>query len=148
MSLRSLILHSQWAGCNCPFAPMLQSPFWCACCHAPMLQASCAHLHSLGHLVPCLLRAALDTPAAVGTVATHAGKSTLLKSMAGRLKDSGLKLGGEITFNGFTLDSFIPERTAAYVSQNDNHMAGKCQQVAQQGLCSVWGACASQAKGR
>eukprot|EP00891_Asterochloris_glomerata_P006227 jgi/Astpho2/6227/Aster-03635 len=56
------------------------------------------------------------------------GKSTLLKSMAGRLKDSGLKLGGEITFNGFTLDSFIPERTAAYVSQNDNHMAGKSQQ--------------------
>ena len=67
--------------------------------------------------------------------------------MAGRLKDSGLKLGGEITFNGFTLDSFIPERTAAYVSQNDNHMAGKSQQVAEWGLCSVWGACTSQAKG-
>ena len=95
--------------------------------------------------MPCLLRATLDANAAVATTATHAGKSTLLKSMAGRLKDSGLKLGGEITFNGFTLDSFIPERTAAYVSQNDNHMAGKCQQS---WVCSVWGACTLQAKGR
>ena len=80
---------------------------------------------SLVHFVLCLLRATLVTHAAVGKLATLAGKSTLLKSMAGRLKDSGLKLSGEITFNGFTLDSFIPERTAAYVSQNDNHMAGK-----------------------
>lgn len=117
---------------------MLQTPFYVLMLSksnaAGLLRLS-AQLRALCAVV---IEATLLTHAAVVTICTLAGKSTLLKSMAGRLKDSGLKLGGEITFNGFTLDSFIPERTAAYVSQNDNHMAGKSQQS--EG-CALSGVC-------
>lgn len=121
---------------------MLQPPFYVLMLSksnaAGLLRLS-AQLRALCAVV---IEATLLTHAAVVTICTLAGKSTLLKSMAGRLKDSGLKLGGEITFNGFTLDSFIPERTAAYVSQNDNHMAGKSQQSEVWGICAVSGVCA------
>ncbi|KAL3696050.1 hypothetical protein R1sor_010126 [Riccia sorocarpa] len=69
------------------------------------------------------------------------GKSTLLKALAGK-HDKGLKIHGarlsrwerffksgpesqqlgSITYNGHDLSEFIPQRTSAYVSQNDNHM--------------------------
>ncbi|GER36148.1 pleiotropic drug resistance protein [Striga asiatica] len=48
------------------------------------------------------------------------GKSTLLLALAGRL-DASLKRRGEITYNGHTLDEFVPQRTSAYVSQDDVH---------------------------
>ncbi|CAO2170179.1 unnamed protein product [Urochloa humidicola] len=48
------------------------------------------------------------------------GKSTLLKALAGKV-DSGLKVSGKITYNGREMDEFVPERIAAYVSQDDLH---------------------------
>ncbi|KAI4363745.1 hypothetical protein MLD38_019921 [Melastoma candidum] len=49
------------------------------------------------------------------------GKTTLLKALAGKT-DSSLKGTGEITYNGYKLDEFVPEKTAAYISQYDLHI--------------------------
>ncbi|KAJ0986406.1 hypothetical protein J5N97_004762 [Dioscorea zingiberensis] len=49
------------------------------------------------------------------------GKTTLLKALAGKLEPS-LKTSGDVTYNGYALDEFVPEKTAAYISQNDVHM--------------------------
>ncbi|CAM6029266.1 unnamed protein product [Sphagnum balticum] len=49
------------------------------------------------------------------------GKTTLLLALAGKL-DKDLRVKGKITFNGHTQDEFVPEKTAAYISQNDLHV--------------------------
>ncbi|CAH9137899.1 unnamed protein product [Cuscuta epithymum] len=49
------------------------------------------------------------------------GKTKLLVALSGRL-DPSLKRKGEITYNGHTLDEFVPHRTSAYVSQHDIHV--------------------------
>ncbi|KAJ8755325.1 hypothetical protein K2173_019123 [Erythroxylum novogranatense] len=49
------------------------------------------------------------------------GKTTLLKALSGKL-DSDLKVAGSVTYNGHGLDEFIPQRTAAYISQHDLHI--------------------------
>ncbi|XP_063936487.1 ABC transporter G family member 32-like [Daucus carota subsp. sativus] len=65
------------------------------------------------------------------------GKTTLLLALAGRLVP-GLKMSGEINYNGHKLNEFVAQRTSAYVSQRDWHIAemtvretlelsGKCQ---------------------
>lgn len=60
----------------------------------------------------------LQTRAADEDSRVAAGKSTLLKALAGKLrKDPFLKTQGEILYNGEGFDSFYPERTAAYVDQ-------------------------------
>ncbi|XP_039124389.1 ABC transporter G family member 31 [Dioscorea cayenensis subsp. rotundata] len=46
------------------------------------------------------------------------GKTTLLLALAGRL-GSGLQMSGSITYNGHSLNEFVPQRTSAYVSQQD-----------------------------
>ncbi|RDX69081.1 ABC transporter G family member 32, partial [Mucuna pruriens] len=67
------------------------------------------------------------------------GKTTLLLALAGRL-GPGLQMSGNITYNGHSLKEFVPQRTAAYVSQQDWHaaemtvretlqFAGRCQGV-------------------
>uniref|UniRef100_A0A0D9UXG8 ABC transporter domain-containing protein n=1 Tax=Leersia perrieri TaxID=77586 RepID=A0A0D9UXG8_9ORYZ len=67
------------------------------------------------------------------------GKTTLLLALAGRL-GPGLKMSGDITYNGHHLNEFVPQRTSAYVSQQDWHasemtvretleFAGRCQGV-------------------
>uniref|UniRef100_A0A0E0BY04 ABC transporter domain-containing protein n=1 Tax=Oryza meridionalis TaxID=40149 RepID=A0A0E0BY04_9ORYZ len=67
------------------------------------------------------------------------GKTTLLLALAGRL-GPGLKVSGNITYNGHHLNEFVPQRTSAYVSQQDWHasemtvretleFAGRCQGV-------------------
>ncbi|KAJ4765893.1 ABC transporter [Rhynchospora pubera] len=67
------------------------------------------------------------------------GKTSLLLALAGRLA-SGLKMSGRITYNGHKLTEFVPQRTSAYVSQQDWHaaemtvretfdFAGRCQGV-------------------
>ncbi|TKY54925.1 ABC transporter G family member 32 [Spatholobus suberectus] len=67
------------------------------------------------------------------------GKTTLLLALAGRL-GPGLQMSGNITYNGHSLKEFVPQRTAAYVSQQDWHVAemtvretlqfaGRCQGV-------------------
>ncbi|XP_057438482.1 pleiotropic drug resistance protein 1-like [Lotus japonicus] len=49
------------------------------------------------------------------------GKTTLLLALAGKL-DSKLKFTGKVTYNGYGMNEFVPQRTAAYVDQNDLHM--------------------------
>ncbi|KAF9612831.1 hypothetical protein IFM89_004241 [Coptis chinensis] len=67
------------------------------------------------------------------------GKTTLLLALAGRL-GRGLQVSGRITYNGHGLNEFVPQRTSAYVSQQDCHVAemtvretlefsGRCQGV-------------------
>ncbi|XP_071737932.1 ABC transporter G family member 31-like [Rutidosis leptorrhynchoides] len=50
------------------------------------------------------------------------GKSTLLLALAGKL-DTSLKQSGKITYNGHELHEFCVQRTSAYISQTDNHIA-------------------------
>ncbi|XP_077218109.1 ABC transporter G family member 42-like [Tasmannia lanceolata] len=49
------------------------------------------------------------------------GKTTLLLALAAKL-DPTLKVKGEITYNGHELDEFVPQKTSAYISQNDVHI--------------------------
>ncbi|KAL5709532.1 ABC transporter G member 39 [Ranunculus cassubicifolius] len=50
------------------------------------------------------------------------GKTTLLLALSGKL-DSDLEVSGRITYNGQTMNEFVPRRTSTYVSQNDLHLA-------------------------
>ncbi|XP_022777195.1 ABC transporter G family member 36-like isoform X2 [Durio zibethinus] len=50
------------------------------------------------------------------------GKTTLLLALAGKLGPS-LKVSGEVTYNGYKLNEFVPQKTSAYISQNDVHVA-------------------------
>ncbi|KAJ4751592.1 Pleiotropic drug resistance subfamily G protein [Rhynchospora pubera] len=50
------------------------------------------------------------------------GKSTLLRALSGKL-DAQLKKSGKISYNGRDLDDFYVQRTCAYISQTDNHLA-------------------------
>ncbi|KAK4275216.1 hypothetical protein QN277_018340 [Acacia crassicarpa] len=50
------------------------------------------------------------------------GKSTLLMALAGKLSGS-LKVNGEVSYNGHMLEEFVPQKSAAYVSQHDLHVA-------------------------
>ncbi|XP_050231953.1 pleiotropic drug resistance protein 1-like isoform X2 [Mercurialis annua] len=49
------------------------------------------------------------------------GKTTLLLALAGKL-DSSLKFSGNVTYNGHAMNEFIPQRSAAYISQHDLHI--------------------------
>ncbi|KAK0597626.1 hypothetical protein LWI29_027037 [Acer saccharum] len=49
------------------------------------------------------------------------GKTTLLLALAGKL-DSTLKVSGGVTYNGYGMHEFVPQRTAAYISQHDVHI--------------------------
>ncbi|XVF26839.1 hypothetical protein REPUB_Repub14bG0053800 [Reevesia pubescens] len=50
------------------------------------------------------------------------GKTTLLLALAGKL-DPSLKVSGEVIYNGYKLNEFVPQKTSAYISQNDVHVA-------------------------
>ncbi|CAN6886391.1 unnamed protein product [Brassica oleracea] len=49
------------------------------------------------------------------------GKTTLLLALAGKL-DPSLKVTGRVTYNGYGLGEIIPQKTSAYISQNDVHI--------------------------
>ncbi|PRQ50790.1 putative iron-chelate-transporting ATPase [Rosa chinensis] len=49
------------------------------------------------------------------------GKTTLLLALAGKL-DPDLKLSGAVTYNGHGMNDFVPQKTAAYISQHDMHI--------------------------
>ncbi|XWS11987.1 hypothetical protein CRYUN_Cryun37aG0051900 [Craigia yunnanensis] len=49
------------------------------------------------------------------------GKTTLLLALAGKL-DPSLNVKGEVSYNGYRLDEFVPKKTSAYISQNDVHL--------------------------
>lgn len=66
-----------------------------------------------GIIKPCRLTLLLGPPGC--------GKSTLLRALAGKL-DKSLKVTGDISYNGYQLDDFVPEKTAAYISQYDLHI--------------------------
>ncbi|XP_030479880.1 pleiotropic drug resistance protein 1 [Cannabis sativa] len=66
-----------------------------------------------GIIKPCRMTLLLGPPSS--------GKTTFLLALAGQL-DPRLKFCGKVTYNGHGLDEFIPERTAAYVSEHDYHI--------------------------
>nr|XP_043619394.1 pleiotropic drug resistance protein 3-like [Erigeron canadensis] len=49
------------------------------------------------------------------------GKTTLLKALSGILSKS-LKVSGEVSYNGYKLEEFVPQKTSAYISQDDLHI--------------------------
>ncbi|KAH7655213.1 P-loop containing nucleoside triphosphate hydrolase protein [Dioscorea alata] len=49
------------------------------------------------------------------------GKTTFLKALAGNL-DKSLKVKGEVLYNGYKMEEFIPGKTSSYVSQHDLHI--------------------------
>ncbi|XP_020415180.1 pleiotropic drug resistance protein 1 isoform X3 [Prunus persica] len=49
------------------------------------------------------------------------GKTTLLQALAGKL-NLDLKLSGRVTYNGHEMNEFLPQKTAAYISQHDLHI--------------------------
>nr|KYP53996.1 Pleiotropic drug resistance protein 1 [Cajanus cajan] len=49
------------------------------------------------------------------------GKTTLLLALSGKL-DPNLKVLGKVTYNGHEMNEFVPQRTAAYISQHDVHI--------------------------
>ncbi|KAL3687132.1 hypothetical protein R1sor_013441 [Riccia sorocarpa] len=67
-----------------------------------------------GIIKPARLTLLLGPPAS--------GKTTLLLALAGRL-DKKLKLNGKVTYNGHEMREFIPQKTSAYISQHDLHVA-------------------------
>ncbi|CAI9101368.1 OLC1v1038674C1 [Oldenlandia corymbosa var. corymbosa] len=46
------------------------------------------------------------------------GKTTLLKALSGNLNKSAV-VSGDITYNGYKLTEFVPQKTSAYISQSD-----------------------------
>ena len=72
-------------------------------------------LHARGFIGRC-------SPAAQGRLTLllgppGSGKSTLLKALAGKLRGKAPRVRGRISYNGEPFDQFVPQRTAAYVSQ-------------------------------
>ncbi|CAK7336320.1 unnamed protein product [Dovyalis caffra] len=49
------------------------------------------------------------------------GKTTLLLALAGKL-DPNLKFSGRVAYNGHGMNEFVPQRSAAYISQYDTHL--------------------------
>eukprot|EP00798_Chlamydomonas_sp_ICE-L_P016438 gene16438-22656_t len=52
-----------------------------------------------------------------------AGKSTLLRLLAGQMKDKDVQVKGEVRYNGKLGKEFVVERAAAYIEQDDCHLA-------------------------
>ncbi|KAF3334920.1 pleiotropic drug resistance protein 3-like isoform X2 [Carex littledalei] len=71
-------------------------------------------LHDVSGIIkPCRMTLLLGPPGS--------GKTTLLLALAGKL-GSDLKVSGKVTYNGHEMNEFVPERTAAYISQHDLHI--------------------------
>ncbi|KAF8026782.1 hypothetical protein BT93_F3302 [Corymbia citriodora subsp. variegata] len=66
-----------------------------------------------GIIRPCRMTLLLGPPGS--------GKTTLLLALAGKL-DPDLKTSGRVTYNGHGFNEFVPQRSAAYISQHDVHM--------------------------
>ncbi|KAI3868273.1 hypothetical protein MKX03_000184 [Papaver bracteatum] len=49
------------------------------------------------------------------------GKTTMLLALAGKL-DKDLKVSGRVSYNGYGMHEFVPQRTSAYISQYDLHI--------------------------
>ncbi|EYU21591.1 hypothetical protein MIMGU_mgv1a0002271mg, partial [Erythranthe guttata] len=66
-----------------------------------------------GIIKPCRMTLLLGPPSS--------GKTTLLLALAGKL-NSSLKFAGKVTYNGHGMNEFVPQTTAAYISQYDVHI--------------------------
>ncbi|KAJ7951847.1 Pleiotropic drug resistance ABC transporter [Quillaja saponaria] len=66
-----------------------------------------------GIIKPCRMTLLLGPPSS--------GKTTLLLALAGKI-DQDLKVSGRVTYNGHGMEEFVPQRTAAYISQHDVHI--------------------------
>ncbi|KAL3650914.1 transcription factor [Castilleja foliolosa] len=66
-----------------------------------------------GIIKPCRMTLLLGPPSS--------GKTSLLLALAGKL-DPSLKTTGRVTYNGHEMEEFVPQRTAAYISQYDLHI--------------------------
>ncbi|KAK3416796.1 hypothetical protein EUGRSUZ_H02558 [Eucalyptus grandis] len=51
----------------------------------------------------------------------NSGKTTLLLALASKL-DPKLETTGRVTYNGHVMNEFVPQRTAAYISQHNLHI--------------------------
>ncbi|KAM7259425.1 hypothetical protein ACFE04_015166 [Oxalis oulophora] len=49
------------------------------------------------------------------------GKTSFLKALSGNLCKS-LKVNGKISYNGYKLEEFVPQKSSAYISQDDLHI--------------------------
>lgn len=49
------------------------------------------------------------------------GKTSLLKALSGSLNQP-FKVTGEVSYNGYKLEEFVPQKLSAYVSQYDLHI--------------------------
>ncbi|XP_078168194.1 ABC transporter G family member 36-like [Carex rostrata] len=80
----------------------------------PSRKTKMSILHGVSGIIkPCRMTLLLGPPGS--------GKTTLLLALAGKL-DSDLKVSGRVTYNGHEMNEFVPERTAAYISQYDLHI--------------------------
>ncbi|XP_010254261.1 PREDICTED: pleiotropic drug resistance protein 1-like isoform X1 [Nelumbo nucifera] len=71
-------------------------------------------LHDVSGIIkPCRMTLLLGPPGS--------GKTTLLLALAGKL-GSDVKFSGRVTYNGHKMNEFVPQRTAAYISQYDLHI--------------------------
>ncbi|EXB53834.1 Pleiotropic drug resistance protein 3 [Morus notabilis] len=50
------------------------------------------------------------------------GKTSLLKALSGNLINKSLQVRGEVSYNGYKLGEFVPQKTSAYISQHDLHI--------------------------
>ena len=66
------------------------------------------------------------------------GKSSLLKALSGKLSTAGLRISGDITYNGKHLDEFVAQRTAAYIEQTDEHIAELTCDCSSSPPCRTW----------
>ncbi|KAK6267900.1 hypothetical protein QUC31_012060 [Theobroma cacao] len=66
-----------------------------------------------GILKPCRMTLLLGPPSS--------GKTTLLLALAGMLNQD-LRFSGRVTYNGHDLREFVPQKSAAYISQHDLHI--------------------------
>ncbi|KAL4340272.1 hypothetical protein GQ457_08G013760 [Hibiscus cannabinus] len=55
------------------------------------------------------------------TGATFFWEDNPLLALAGKL-DESLRVKGDVTYNGYRLNEFVPKKTSAYISQNDLHV--------------------------
>ncbi|KAM0962434.1 hypothetical protein ACFX2A_022042 [Malus domestica] len=91
------------------FLSVFTKAIWCKSSGAKMSILSDVN----GIIKPSRLTLLLGTPGC--------GKTTLLLALAGKL-DKSLKVAGEVSYNGYKLDEFVPQKTSAYISEYDLHI--------------------------
>ncbi|RXH71770.1 hypothetical protein DVH24_025271 [Malus domestica] len=91
------------------FLSVFTKAIWCKSSGAKMSILSDVS----GIIKPSRLTLLLGTPGC--------GKTTLLLALAGKL-DKSLKVAGEVSYNGYKLDEFVPQKTSAYISEYDLHI--------------------------